>query len=75
MNRNPKIIAIIPIIIDEAGMMLLTGFTMVAPINTVVNPKKSRLNPTINETSAAENIGKIIMISKKEHIEIFGKRF
>lgn len=65
MNRNPKMTAIIPIIIDVRGMILLIGFVIVAPMNTADSPKKSRLKPTISETNAEENIGNIIKINPR----------
>lgn len=68
MNRNPKIILIIPISMAIVEIVLLTLFLMLIPMNTAEIPKKSKLKPTITETNSAENIGKI-MKSKPTIIE------
>ena len=59
MNRNPKIMAIIPIIIvtiankSKACLMLM-------PINNVEIPKNNRLKPTMTEINSDENMGNIM---------------
>lgn len=60
MNKNPNIIAKIPIIIAIVEKVLLIGFLMFQPINAADIPKKSKLKPTIMEINSDENIGKIM---------------
>ena len=62
MNRNPRIMAIIPIIIVTIANAS-NACLMLMPKYTVEIPKNSRLSPTIIETSPDENIGKTMNIN------------
>ena len=64
MNRNPNIIAIIPMImamIDITSKLDL----MFQPMNAAEIPKNSKLKPTIIETISDENIGNNMNINPK----------
>ena len=56
MNRNPNIMAIIPMSI-VAIANISKACLMLIPKNTVAIPKNSKLKPTIIEINPAENIG------------------
>lgn len=64
MNRNPNIIAIIPIITVISEKVLSESF-MFQPMNAAEIPKNSKLKPTIIETSPVENIGNSMNIKPK----------
>ena len=59
MNKNPKMMAISPIMI-VANAKPPISFLMLNPMNAAEIPKNSKLNPTITETNPAENIGNIM---------------
>ena len=64
MNRNPNIIAMIPMImamIDSTSKLDL----MFQPMNAAEIPKNSKLKPTIIETTSDENIGNNMNIKPK----------
>lgn len=62
MNKNPKRIAMIPIIIIAIPTYPVC-LLMLKPMNAAEIPKNNRLSPTMTETKLAENIGNIIKIN------------
>ena len=62
MNKNPNIIAIIPMMIAIYEKVLFLDFFISRPINVAEIPKKSKLNPPIMEITSDENIGNKINI-------------
>ena len=65
MNRNPRIITIIPITINGTAYMLFAYLFISNPVYTAEMPKNSKLIPIIIETSDSENIGKIMKIKPR----------
>lgn len=61
MNKNPNIIARIPIMIDTVENISKLGL-MFQPMNTAEIPKNSKLKPTIIEINSDENMGNNINI-------------
>ena len=61
MNRNPNIIAIIPIIIAPNEKVPIS-YLILSPIYAAEIPKKSKHNPTIIEINSDENIGNMMNI-------------
>ena len=65
MNRNPKIMAKIPIIMEIIEKPLFGSCLMFNPKNAAEIPKKSKLKPTITETNPAENMGNTMNIKPR----------